>query len=437
MFFPFDDQYWIDAENFAKKHLKEGDTILCPKEFEERFPYIIHSYDSILPKNMNFTWAIIHKGMIDEINYSMLKSITKKLPVVFANEVFVVFSSHPELQRINADSPHFQSFQKEMQCRSGIINSLKRGINSLKQRSKPLTTEKAQVDQAVQADVAMKTVQAEMETFCRGKYQTAYLGKGVVLCRVLGRYLLYADAEDVGIVPHLCLDGFWESWVTLAMARVLESGWRCIDVGANHGYYSLLMAGAVGASGRVLAIEPNPRLVMLLERTLGVNGFQPHAMAIQKAVSDANGTRTNLVIPGGRGLNATIYRHPTEMDVVFEVETTTIDELTKDWPCVNLVKVDAEGAEQAIFCGMQETLRQHQSIVVIMEVNCSRYADPRAFLQAIQDAGFPLRHIDFDSEIKDLTVEQCLTERPEEDWMLFLQRGSLPTHSMRGRAYSF
>ena len=49
-----------------------------------------------------------------------------------------------------------------------------------------------------------------LEMISRQHYQTARLSDRVVLCRVLGKYSVYADPGDVGITPHLCLDGFWE-----------------------------------------------------------------------------------------------------------------------------------------------------------------------------------------------------------------------------------
>ena len=59
-------------------------------------------------------------------------------------------------------------------------------------------------------------------------------------------------------------DGRFQGVVSeLAIERILRPGMRCIDVGANYGYYSILMAEAVGPDGFVLACEPN----LLLSRT--------------------------------------------------------------------------------------------------------------------------------------------------------------------------
>ena len=99
----------------------------------------------------------------------------------------------------------------------------------------------------------LSSERGDLERLSRQHCHAVRLNERFVICRVLGKYILYADPEDVGLTPHLCLDGFWESWVTIAMARLLQPGWHCVDVGANHGYYTMIMADAVEPSGRVIA----------------------------------------------------------------------------------------------------------------------------------------------------------------------------------------
>jgi FkbM family methyltransferase len=267
---------------------------------------------------------------------------------------------------------------------------------------------------------------SEAERACRAACQTVYLGDRLVLCRVLTKYLVYTDATDVSLTPHLCLDGFWEIWITQAFVRTIKPGAFCVDIGANHGYFSLLMADIAGSSGRLLAIEPNPKLSKLLSRTLEINGFQKTATVSQNAIADVNGASVNLVVPSNHGGNASIiseiFSEQTPEDETFSVETATLDELTKDWEQVDFVKIDAEGAEDAIWRGMRETIGKNPQITVVLEFAPNRYKNPRGFLQDILDADFSLRHIDDDSEIKDLTLEQCLDERLKDFWMLFLRR---------------
>ena len=58
---------------------------------------------------------------------------------------------------------------------------------------------------------------------------------------------MYIDTADVGFGAHLLLDGFWESWLTEFIARRVQAGMRFADVGANHGYYTVLAADLLTA----------------------------------------------------------------------------------------------------------------------------------------------------------------------------------------------
>ena len=261
-----------------------------------------------------------------------------------------------------------------------------------------------------------------LEAVSRQQAQAVRLNDGAVLCRVLGKYLMFADADDLTVTPHMSLNGYWESWTTLALARALTPGANCVDVGANHGYFTLIMADAAGPTGRVLALEPNPRLATLLEYTLEVNGFEGLARVLSNAASDQECGTARLVIPGRRWALASVCRHASTGDRVVDVETSTIDRLTHEWPSVDFVKIDAEGSEEAIWRGMRCTLDRNPDITVVMELKPSGCADAPAFIGAVRAEGFPLRHIDYDAEIRDLTEPQIFSERSGGDWMLFLRR---------------
>ena len=104
--------------------------------------------------------------------------------------------------------------------------------------------------------------------------------------------------------------------------------------------------------------------------------------------------------------------------------TLTLDTLCESLDRVDLIKIDAEGAEEVIWRGMGETVERNPDVTVLLEFNAARYADPEAFLREIQGHGFPLCHVDYDTHVKPLTPERILTERPGEDWMLWLHRAA-------------
>lgn len=456
------DPHWLAAKNFLKTHFQPADRIIAPAKYRRELPNS-SGYDLTSDRTAEeFEWVLVHKGLTPQINGQFLQRTIAALQPVFANEVFVVFTSREEL---GADweqmQPHLKpllqkvaperAIQLGASGRSGRLNRLgqflKRAagtpsqVNELSSQISLLRSQVNRLDgqlkqlQRQQKRLNFSTEKlsqlsmVELQNICRAACHTAYLGSDTVLCRVLSRYLLYGDSQDVGIVPHLCLNGYWEGANTLAMARLLRSGDCCIDVGANAGYFTVLMAGAVGQSGRVAAIEPNPKLVDLLRKTLEVNGFQPFTAVLSKAVADVSGKTVQLAVPQGHVGNGTIVGQITPEDTVYKTETITIDQITQDWERVDLIKIDAEGAEEQIWRGMGQTIRRYRDVKIVLEFGSSRYADPKAFLQEIQSEGFKLYSVDNGGELEPLSVDRCLSERLDRHWDLFLIRDSSRTES--------
>ncbi len=110
MLFLFTDSYWVDTASFLQKHVKNEDQLIAPIEFQEKFPGRICPYFSPVRGEVNYQWAVIHKGMIKSIELPLLKRITQSLVPVFANEIFVVFSTHSNLSQLPPDSLHMLFF---------------------------------------------------------------------------------------------------------------------------------------------------------------------------------------------------------------------------------------------------------------------------------------------------------------------------------------
>ncbi len=256
--------------------------------------------------------------------------------------------------------------------------------------------------------------------------KSIYLGDHTALCRILGRQLIYVDTRDYAHASHLMWEGFWEMWVTQAMARCLEPGMVVADVGANFGYYSLLMADAVGPSGTVVALEPNSQIARLLRMSSSVNGFIDRLTVDARAASSATGERLRLFIPDGHPMNASLL--PTDVDVsalpeageVAEVETVTLDDALPER--VDFVKIDAEGAEREIWHGMAKTLSANEGIQIFLEFNAVRSgSESNAFLDEIEALEFKLGFVDYDGRRKPTTRSEILSHGTE-DVILYLSR---------------
>jgi FkbM family methyltransferase len=246
-----------------------------------------------------------------------------------------------------------------------------------------------------------------------------YLGDEVALCRILARYKLYLSARDDGFGGNLLLDGYWEIWLTQFMARTVAAGATVVDVGANYGYYSLLLADLVGPEGHVFAIEPNPEAAGLLRRSLGLNGFTGQTSVHQLAAGASDGGTASLFVPEGEPKNAAIAAAaPAQGGRSHEVAVRTLDSLLAGRR-IDFLKIDAEGAEQGIVEGM-ERIFADQRPAMVLEFNAARYADPEAFLQRLLRIYGVLRHVGYDGSALPVTPERVLSEHFGEDWLLFL-----------------
>ncbi|WP_135468139.1 FkbM family methyltransferase [Crenalkalicoccus roseus] len=259
------------------------------------------------------------------------------------------------------------------------------------------------------------------EGLMRARCMVVPVDAQTALCRVLGRYKMYVDLRDTGFVPHLMFEGYWEYWLTDFMWRNVRPGQVALDLGANHGYYTILLADLVGAEGAVHAFEPNPRLAELLRLNVSVNGFWHVARVHAAAVADRAGVlpflvplrdpkNACLVEPGqaARELDPALFaRH--------EVPALTLDEAVPGR--ADFVKIDVEGAEEAVWRGMQRLIARSPGIGILMEFNPHRCRDPRAIL-AEMAARFPLREVGFDGLAVPCDPAQVLERR--EDTILYL-----------------
>jgi hypothetical protein len=79
----------------------------------------------------------------------------------------------------------------------------------------------------------------------------------------LGGAAFVCDLQDT-ISREVCFTGRYEPQETQLALRLLKPGMSVVDVGANWGYFSLVSAHCVGPTGRVLSLEPHPRLSSML-----------------------------------------------------------------------------------------------------------------------------------------------------------------------------
>lgn len=260
-----------------------------------------------------------------------------------------------------------------------------------------------------------------LEERCRALANPLYLGDHTALCRMLGFCKIYVDTTDTGFASHLLLDGFWEMWLTTFFARHIHPGMTVLDVGANYGYYTLLFGALVGPTGRVYAVEPNPAVVAKLRRSVSLNGHSNRTVIVPAAAGARDGGVADLFVPNGEPKNGTVAADPTgfaaDSGVFYRVPCVSVDGFAASVERFDLVKIDAEGAEQDIISGMDRILRRDKPCLVL-EFNRGRYSHPASFLDHLGSIYSRMRYIDYSGEIRDVGAAQILNDDSGEDWML-------------------
>jgi FkbM family methyltransferase len=149
----------------------------------------------------------------------------------------------------------------------------------------------------------------------------------------------------------------------------LSAGDTFLDVGANHGTYSLLARRLVGPHGAVLAFEPQPHLAKLLRLSFESNRFD-NCSVHEVALADREGA-TQFYIPAHSGL-AGIHKKFSGKgrSRELEVRMSRFDDLI-DWrtlPGRIFLKLDIEGSELPFLRGAAEMIRSRKPLL-LMEIN--------------------------------------------------------------------
>jgi FkbM family methyltransferase len=175
-----------------------------------------------------------------------------------------------------------------------------------------------------------------------------------------------------GIGRNLAVSGVFDLCVTESIHRLLDPGDMAVDVGANVGYLTNLMATRVGPTGSVLAFEPHPVVFEVLERNVS-------RWNADERIGSPEARRLALSSEDGAGRLSGEGDFETHMGLAsvrddsegprpgdFEVELARLDRLL-DGRSPQLIKIDVEGHEIAVLEGAQALLGERRVRDVVFE----------------------------------------------------------------------
>ena len=201
---------------------------------------------------------------------------------------------------------------------------------------------------------------------------------------------LLAQRWIVGAGIHRCWLGTYERQKQRAIRAQLERGMVACDIGANAGFYSLLMARAVGMEGLVYAFEPQPDNLDYLRRHLKLNRIR-NVIASGEAVADFVGEARFAANRGS-------YQGRIDDDGQLRVPVVTLDHLFANGRLqpADLMKIDVEGAELGVLKGAEKFLKRFRPVLFLATHGAEIHLKCCEFLRG---CGYKLRTLEGGSEV--------------------------------------
>lgn len=120
-----------------------------------------------------------------------------------------------------------------------------------------------------------------------------------------------------------------------------------LDIGANAGFFTILLAKNVGPKGKVHSFEPLPKNIVNLKKNIEVNKFENvdiHAYALSNSCSTTTFSGSGYIGSIGK-------------ESKFHIATQTLDNLNL---MPDIVKMDVEGAEDLVLEGAKRIIEKNK-----------------------------------------------------------------------------
>jgi FkbM family methyltransferase len=181
--------------------------------------------------------------------------------------------------------------------------------------------------------------------------------------------LLATEASLLSIVTSVLLvDEDWVEPEIKFWRAYLKPGMVAIDIGANVGVYTFSAAARVGATGKVIAVEPTAICLKCLRETIQINDLQ-QVKVYDIAASDREGSVSFRVSPSSE-LNEVVTGNVFEEIGLITVPCLPIDIICAEENIqrLDLIKIDAEGHELSVLKGALKVLSTFRPIILYENV---------------------------------------------------------------------
>jgi FkbM family methyltransferase len=215
-----------------------------------------------------------------------------------------------------------------------------------------------------------------------------------------------------------------ERYVVTKLLKIIKPGDICWDIGANIGFYTCLLASQVEEAGAVVAFEPAIRTCSYLHQNVSLNQFK-NVTVVNKGLGDKTEQR-HLYYSEASLTEGTASLKYAEGRIASErVTLDTIDNLIRELPVPNFIKIDVEGYQLEVLRGGEQCLKTYAPLLMaeLKDVGDTNRDDFNEIEQYIASLGYTLY------EIGKYTLKRCACISDSKKRNFFLANENSPAFS--------
>lgn len=213
--------------------------------------------------------------------------------------------------------------------------------------------------------------------------------------------------NDFGHVDRCIIEtGIFEPASTRIVNRFIKKGDIVLDVGANIGYYTVLLAGLVGEEGRVIAFEPTSHFGEVLNSNIEANQLT-NVQVCNYGLSSSDCFLDIDIGMSSATIHSSNYYDPIIKHEKIELKTLESAGSTIDLSRIDFIKIDVDGHEPHFFNGAWKILEKIDPLI-LFEVSHLHYMkagfDVCDFYKMLKEKGYRVYYEHDLEEIKELDI---------------------------------
>jgi FkbM family methyltransferase len=168
-----------------------------------------------------------------------------------------------------------------------------------------------------------------------------------------------------GVGQLLAFEGEYETTQTKLVKSIVKPGMKCIDIGANIGYYTLLLSHLV-KDGFVWSIEPEQNNLNELKYNIGLNNYK-NIKILEVAVGNEDKMVDFFISGISPGRHSTVTTRYDGGHTI-QVQMKRLDDIIPFNVKIDFIKSDTEGRDMDVMLGARRIIDRNPKIKWLMEI---------------------------------------------------------------------